>query len=150
MEDLLGDGRLLKRVEVLGHGERPKKGDRVEVQYETRLIEVGEDVFVKRQNEEIDIKCAKEATVIDSSELFDFVLGSDEVLEAWDLAVATMQIGERSSFIAHHSLTYGEEGAGEIPPCATLHFRIWLSPQAVPAAEAAPAPQGQGFINECW
>ena len=36
-----------------------------------------------------------------------------EVLEAWDLGVATMKPGERSVFTVHPSLAFGEEGAGE-------------------------------------
>ena len=63
-------------------------------------------------------------------EMFDFVLGSDDVLEAWNLAITTMKPGERSAFLAHHSLTYGEDGAGEeIPPKATLEFMIHLFPK---------------------
>ena len=41
-----------------------------------------------------------------------------------------MKPGERSTFLAHHSLTYGEDGAGEeIPPKATLEFMIHLFPK---------------------
>ena len=38
-----------------------------------------------------------------------------EVLEAWDLGVASMKPGERSIFTVHPSLAFGEEGAGEEP-----------------------------------
>ena len=73
---------------------------------------------------------------IDSSgdELFDFTLGSEDVLEAWNLAIATMKPNERSVFLAHHSLTYGEDGAGDdIPPGALLEFTIHLFPVKVEA-----------------
>ena len=108
-EDICGDGRLLKKIEVQGSGECPKKGDRVEVHYETRLGDVRLD--------------ASDSTA------FSFVLGDGEVLDAWDIGVAGMRPGERSNFVVHHSLAYGEEGAGDIPPCATLEFTIELYPQ---------------------
>ena len=56
--DLLGDGRLLKRVELEGIGSPPKKGDMVRVQYETRL----------------------EGTCVDSmsDDAFEFTLGEDQ------------------------------------------------------------------------
>lgn len=101
--DVLGDGRLLKSLEVHGHGEPPLKGQRVELLYETWF-----------ESKKID------------GDAFDFVLGSEDVLEALDLAVATMRPGERSRFQVHHSLAYGEEGAGEIPGLALLEFLIEL------------------------
>ena len=58
--DLLGDGRLLKRVELEGAGPSPKKGDRVRVQYETRL----------------EGRCVESMAEDD----FEFVLGEDQAL----------------------------------------------------------------------
>eukprot|EP00439_Symbiodinium_sp_Y106_P040171 s5365_g4.t3 len=84
---------LLKRVELEGAGPSPQKGDRVQVRYETR-----------HQG-----KCVESM----AEEAFEFVLGEDQVLEAWDLGVATMKPGERSVFTVHPSLAFGEEGAGE-------------------------------------
>ena len=103
MEDVLGDGRLLKSLLVPGSGEPTAKGQRVELIYETLL-----------ESKKID------------GDAFDFQMGSEEVLEAFDLAVATMRRGEKSRFLVHHSLAYGEEGAGEIPGGATLEFIIEL------------------------
>ena len=56
--DLLGDGRLLKRVELEGAGPSPQKGDRVQVRYETR-----------HQG-----KCVESM----AEEAFEFVLGEDQ------------------------------------------------------------------------
>jgi len=127
-EDLLGDGRLLKRIISEGDGAAVVEGCSVQVHYETRVV---------------DTDNPEESKLIDSSdgELFDFVLGSDDVLEAWNLAITTMKPGERSTFLAHHSLTYGEDGAGEeIPPKATLEFMIHLFPKAKVVKTDTKAP----------
>lgn len=157
MEDLLSDGRLLKKVGIAGkRGERLKKGDRAKVHYETRIFTTSQaaeglrnvlekstdsdvpdfsfDFEPKTPSSPLSSSCSNWTALIDSSgpELFEFTLGLDEVLEAWDLGVASMEFGERSLFIAHHSLAYGEEGAGDIPSCATLLFIIHLFPIEFP------------------
>ena len=50
------------------------------------------------------------------------------------MAIPTMKPNERSVFLAHPSLTYGEDGAGDdIPPGALLEFTIHLFPAKVEA-----------------
>lgn len=125
-EDLLGDGRLLKTVVVEGSGPVPVAGKRVEVNYETRLAATGRKID----------------SSWDEGEVFDFILGDGQVLEAWDIGVATMKPGEKSKFIADSSLAYGDDDAGDdIPASAVLEFTIELvsgiKKQAPSAADAA-------------
>lgn len=55
-------------------------------------------------------------------------IGVGEVIEAWDLAVPLMSVGQRAivTSVAQHA--YGEQGAadGAIPPGATLRFELEL------------------------
>mmetsp|Transcript_82357 Transcript_82357/g.142822 ORF Transcript_82357/g.142822 Transcript_82357/m.142822 type:complete len:487 (-) Transcript_82357:76-1536(-) len=134
-EDILKDGRLLKKVLVEGDGPFPKNGKRVEVHYETFVQDTG----------------AKADSSWDRQEPFDFILGEGDVLEAWDLGVATMRPGERSEFTAAPDLAFGEDGDGEeIPGDATVRFVIELLsgrkaksvPSDPPAAEAAKSKSG--------
>mmetsp|Transcript_75815 Transcript_75815/g.214355 ORF Transcript_75815/g.214355 Transcript_75815/m.214355 type:complete len:474 (+) Transcript_75815:122-1543(+) len=125
-EDLLGDGRLLKHVVVQGDGPCPTNGKRVEVHYESFVASSGAKIDSSR----------------DRAEPFDFVLGGGDVLEAWDLGVATMRPGEASEFTVDASLAYGEDGAGDdIPPGAVLKFTIELLTGKKPAA---PEPKDEG------
>lgn len=141
-EDILGDGRLLKKILVEGDGSFPKKGKRVEVHYETIVHDTG----------------AKADSSWDREEPFDFMLGEGDVLEAWDYGVATMRPGERSEFTVAPDLAFGEDGDGdEIPPHATVRFIIELlsgrkakSPATVPPAvqEEAAKPQKSPSGND--
>lgn len=127
-DDLLGDGRLLKRVVATGAGDAPRPGGTVAVRYETRVVREAGDAIGKVG------ELGEVGELIDSSGdvLFDFTLGSEDVLEAWNLAIPTMKPNERSVFLAHPSLTYGEDGAGDdIPPGALLEFTIHLFPAKV-------------------
>lgn len=124
VEDLLGDGSLLKRILVKGEGPYPKHGKSVEVHYETTVQSTG---------------CQIDSTY-ERSEPFDFFLGEGDVLEAWDIGVATMRPGEKSEFTVGPDLAYGEDGAGDdIPPDATMIFVIELL-SGKPKA-AAPSTQ---------
>lgn len=129
-EDVLGDGRLLKTVLVEGSGPVPVAGKRVEVNYETRLAATGRKID----------------SSWDEGEVFDFILGDGQVLEAWDVGVATMKPGEKSKFIVDSSLAYGDDGAGDdIPASAVLEFTIELvsGVKTSSSADASKAAQAQ-------
>jgi len=58
--------------------------------------------------------------------VFQFKLGSGQVIKGWDLGVPCMIEGETRELIIASDLAYGASGSGEIPPNATLLFTIEL------------------------
>ena len=74
VEDVLGDGRLLKEVVVEGLSEeRPRPGEEVVVEY-TGSLESDGSVFASSQED---------------GEPFRFMLGQGDVIEGWDRGIAT-------------------------------------------------------------
>jgi FKBP-type peptidyl-prolyl cis-trans isomerase len=59
-------------------------------------------------------------------DVFQFQLGSGQVIKGWDLGVPCMIEGETRELIVAGDLAYGASGRGEIPPNATLIFTIEL------------------------
>jgi FKBP-type peptidyl-prolyl cis-trans isomerase len=56
---------------------------------------------------------------------FDFVLGSGQVIQGFDLGVSGMSVGQKRRITVPPEMGYGERGAGRvIPPNATLVFEI--------------------------
>jgi len=111
--DILGDGKLLKRILVPGDpdAEMLQIGDLATVHYVGTLASSGKE--------------------FDSSRLqgtpFQFRVGLREVIKGWDKGVATMCKGERAIFTIDSELAYGETGAGaDIPPKAVLCFDVEL------------------------
>ena len=74
----------------------------------------------------------EDGTVFDSSRQggrrpLQFNLGESQVILGWDLAVATMQVGELSVIEIAPEYGYGSIGAGSaIPPNAKLTFEVEL------------------------
>lgn len=63
----------------------------------------------------------------DRDDPFTFTLGTHQVINAWDVGVATMKVGERATFECKAEYAYGERGAPpKIPPNATLIFDVEL------------------------
>ena len=61
------------------------------------------------------------------NEPFTFLLGAGQVIRGWDMAVATMKVGDRVKVTIPSALAYGREGyPGVIPPHATLIFDVEL------------------------
>ena len=92
-----------------GSGEEARRGDAVTVHYTGRL-----------QN----------GSVFDSSvkrnEPFSFRLGSHEVIDGWEQGIVGMRVGGRRKLTIPPELGYGRQGAGPIPPNATLIFDVEL------------------------
>ena len=56
---------------------------------------------------------------------FTFVLGKRQVMEGWEVAVASMSLGQLAEVTIPHCFAYGDEGYPPIiPPKSTLVFRI--------------------------
>lgn len=113
---------LTKKVTKAGGGERPQQGDRCSMHY-TGTLEDG--------------------TTFDTSRTrpapFSFTLGRGEVIQGWDIGVATMAVGEQATLTIAPELGYGDEGAGGgiIPSGATLTFDVRARRDLAPASHAS-------------
>lgn len=104
----LASGLCYLDTEV-GSGELPKEGDVVKVNYVGKL--------------EADGK------VFDSTDgraPFAFKIGAGKVIKGWDEGLSTMRVGGKRTLLIPAELGYGEDGAGAIPPNATLRFECEL------------------------
>ncbi len=68
-------------------------------------------------------------TLFDSSykreKPFQFQIGTNQVIEGWEIGLIGMKIGGKRTFIIPSDLAYGEKGAGDlIPPNSKLIFEV--------------------------
>jgi len=105
------DGGIMKEIKVVGKGdESPWTGDKVYVHYVGTLTD-GSRFDSSR----------------DRGEQFSFNIGKGEVIKGWDIGVASMRIGEVSTFYIKAHYGYGTAGSPpKIPGEATLVFEIEL------------------------
>jgi len=105
---------LKYKDEVVGTGPEPKAGQKVTVQYTGWLDENGQ-------------KGKKFDSSRDRNQPFTFTIGAGQVIQGWDLGVATMKPGGKRTLVIPAELGYGSRGAGGlIPPGATLIFDVEL------------------------
>lgn len=105
----------------------PPSGSNVTVHYEGWLLD----------GQKFDSSRDREAP-------FTFKLGVGEVIEGWDLAVASMAPGEVASYTVRSDYAYGWEGKPpNIPVDATLRFEVELL-----SWEAAAKPVGEMKLKE--
>jgi hypothetical protein len=63
----------------------------------------------------------------DQGEPISFKVGTDKVIEGWNIGVIGIQVGGKRRLLVPSKLAYGAEGAGQvIPPNAALIFEIEL------------------------
>ncbi|XP_032329039.1 peptidyl-prolyl cis-trans isomerase FKBP4 [Camelus ferus] len=105
------DEGVLKAIKREGTGtEMPMIGDRVFVHYTGWLLDG-----------------TKFDSSLDRKDKFSFDLGKGEVIKAWDIAVATMKVGEVCHITCKPEYAYGTAGSPpKIPPNATLVFEVEL------------------------
>ena len=99
-------GLRWRYVEYKGVGAKPTPADKVTVHYEGSFID---------------------GTVFDSSfggKPAEFPLRG--LIEAWEMAIPQMHVGETIEIAAPASLAYGPRGRGPIPGGATLLFKVEL------------------------
>jgi FKBP-type peptidyl-prolyl cis-trans isomerase len=132
LEDISdGAGTCFKRVLQRGDGLKryPTAGSKVEVHYSIHVAGTG--AFVASSKPQPEVKDADSSAVQppDEALAFDFYVGREpsEAMLGWDLALQTMEKGERALIICKPECAYGEAGAPpKIPPAATLECEIEL------------------------
>ncbi|XP_053128717.1 peptidyl-prolyl cis-trans isomerase FKBP8-like isoform X2 [Hemicordylus capensis] len=123
-EDLLEDKQLRKRRVRGGQGEgsRPQRGQEVTV----KLLGVLED-----------------QSLVEKDPKLTFVLGQEEAIQALELGVLSMQLGEVALFLARPACAYGSLGREpDIPKEAALLYEVTLlQVQAGPDLALLPATE---------
>eukprot|EP00945_MAST-04E_sp_MAST-4E-sp1_P001098 g1098.t1 len=131
-----GDGGVLKIVT-----KHAKHGDSGEGETATALVQKGEMVYLHyvgildRNGEEFD-----QSRQVGSaySTPFSFIAGNGQVVKGFDLAVLSMEVGERAKFVMKAAYAYGESGckgsgmAPDILPGDDLIFDIEIVSSGAP------------------
>jgi len=119
--DLVGDGGVLKVLEVEGAGAVPRRGATVEVHYEGRLVASGERFDSSRVR----------------GKTFSFTLGEGKVIGGWEVGLSSMKAGEKAKLVCSPQYAYGPKGIPPtIPPDATLEFDVELISIKTPQSES--------------
>ncbi|XP_026510722.1 peptidyl-prolyl cis-trans isomerase FKBP8 [Terrapene carolina triunguis] len=106
--DVLGSGLLKKTTLVPGQGvaSRPRKGQDVTVRLKAML---------------------EDGSVVEDSPSLSFTLGDCDVMQALDLCVQLMEMGETASIMSDAKYCYGPQGRSpDIPPHAALTLEVQL------------------------
>ncbi|XP_061636610.1 peptidyl-prolyl cis-trans isomerase FKBP8 [Phyllopteryx taeniolatus] len=131
--DMLGNEQLKKKVLVAGEGRdsRPKKGQNVTICLKTFL---------------------KDGTLVEEQPELTFTLGDGDVIQALDLAVLLMEMGEKALVQTAATYAYGTWGSCEpdVPPNAELSLEVELKevcdaadPELLPPLEKIALASGK-------
>ncbi len=102
-------GKLETKDTVVGKGEtKSQAGDILTVDYTGTLT----------NGNQFDSSVGKKP--------FQFILGAGQVIKGWDQGMIGMKEGGKRELTIPSTLGYGAQGAGDIPPNATLKFDISL------------------------
>jgi len=104
-------GHLVKEIIMKGSGnDLPNKGNTITAHY-TGVLSNGEKFDSSR----------------DRGRPFQFKIGLGQVIQGWDVGMASMKVGERAVFTISSQYGYGEEGAPPvIPSNSSLVFDVEL------------------------
>lgn len=107
--DVLGNDQLKKKVLEAGKGRdsRPQKGQIVEISLKTHFMD---------------------GTLVEEQHNLSFTLGDGDVIQALDLTVQLMEIGERALIHTDAKYAYGARGSlePEVPPNTQLSLEVEL------------------------
>ncbi len=107
---------------VKGKGPTPLKGNKAKLKYVGKFL----DGSVFDTNIE---KVAKENDMYQEGlpyNLFEFIVGNDEVIKGWEEAMLRMNVGGKATLIIPSHLAYEEMDSGLIKPFSTLIFEVEL------------------------
>ncbi|CEG75394.1 Putative FK506-binding protein 5 [Rhizopus microsporus] len=127
VEQLTKDGAVTKKIIKEGLGKTPESKNIVSVHYDAYLLDT---------NTKFDSSRDRETE-------FTFQLRDSKVIEAWELAIPTMKVGEIAEVTCTSDYGYGDEGRKYlVPPKAKLRFEIellgfWEKPTTAPERIAA-------------
>lgn len=107
--DVLGNDQLKKKVLEAGEGRdsRPQKGQNVKIHLKT---------------------CLRDGTLVEEQPDLSFTLGDGDVIQALDLTVQLMEMGELALIESDAKYAYGARGSlePEVPPNAELSLEVKL------------------------
>ncbi|KAM7410145.1 hypothetical protein PAMA_001540 [Pampus argenteus] len=123
--DVLGNDQLKKKVLEAGKGRdsRPQKGQNVKINLKTYL---------------------KDRTLVEEQPEVSFTLGDGDVIQALDLTVQLMELGEKALIQTDAKYAYGARGSckPEVPPDAELSLEVELL-EATDAADLELLPPAE-------
>lgn len=90
-----------------GTGEKTKKGDRIYINFTTRINP--DSVFDSN---------------LSSGKPYTFILGQEEVLKGWEEGISLLSVGDSAHFRIPPTLAYGEKKIGSIPANTTLLLAV--------------------------
>ncbi|XP_026099323.1 peptidyl-prolyl cis-trans isomerase FKBP8-like [Carassius auratus] len=130
-QDILGNGQLRKKVVEAGAGpeSRPQRGQNVTIHLKTTLTD---------------------GTVVEELPNLSFTLGDGDVLQALDLTVQLMEMGEKALIEAGAKYAYGALGssAPAVPPGSDLILEVQLlSADDAPDLELMPPSERISLAN---
>ncbi|MCJ8738020.1 hypothetical protein PDJAM_G00030750 [Pangasius djambal] len=131
--DVLGNGQLRKKVLEAGSGpeSKPQRGQNVTINLRTTLTD---------------------GTTVEEESNISFTLGDGDVIQALDLTVQLMEIGEKALIEAKAKYAYGALGSSStpvVPPNADLILEVHLLSAAdAPDLELLPPSERIGLASK--
>ncbi|KAI9251488.1 hypothetical protein BDA99DRAFT_444400 [Phascolomyces articulosus] len=121
VQKLTDDGKVTKTIIKPGQGLLPNKKSEVSVHYEAFLV---------KQDSKFDSSRDRNAP-------FNFTLQGGQVIQAWEIAIPTMKVGEIAEITCTYDYGYGEKGSPPlVPKKAALRFVVELIGSWEPAGSA--------------